>query len=137
MMAERIGVRMGALGEGFARGELDVTDDVRQPAGFLHGGALVTLADTVATIGAIGTAPPGRTVLTVNLTVAFVRPVRSGTITAEARELHRGHELAVWEVSVRDGEGRLAAAVVTTLSLRPWLAHAAGGGGPASPPLAG
>jgi 1,4-dihydroxy-2-naphthoyl-CoA hydrolase len=136
MMAERIGARMVALGDGFARGELDVTDDVRQPAGFLHGGALVTLADTVATIGAIGAAPPGRTVLTVNLTVAFTRPVRGGTIAAEARELHRGHELAVWDVTVRDGEGRLVAAVLATLSLRPWLT-ATGGGAPGGLSLTG
>jgi 1,4-dihydroxy-2-naphthoyl-CoA hydrolase len=120
MMAERTGVRMATLGEGFARGELDVSDDVRQPAGFLHGGALLTLADTVATVGAIAAAPPGRTVLTASLTVAFMRPVRSGTVIAEARELHRGGELSVWDVEVRDREARLIAKVLTTLSLRSW-----------------
>ena len=127
MMAERIGARMVTLGEGFARGELDVTDDVLQPAGFLHGGALVTLADTVAIVGAIAAAPPGRTVLTVDLTVAFIRPVRSGTVVAEARELHRGGEFAVWEVEVRDREARLVAKVLTTLCLRSWSTSAARG----------
>jgi 1,4-dihydroxy-2-naphthoyl-CoA hydrolase len=123
---------MATLAEGFARGELDVTDDVRQPAGFLHGGALVTLADTVATVGAIATAPPGRTVLTVNLTVAFVRPVHGGTVIAEARELHRGSEFAVWDVEVRDCEARLVATVLTTLCLRPWPGRTAEAGGLAS-----
>jgi 1,4-dihydroxy-2-naphthoyl-CoA hydrolase len=133
MMAERTGVRMVTLGEGSARGELDITDDVRQPGGVLHGGALVTLADTVASIGAIAAAPAGRTALTVNLTAAFIRPVHGGTVVAEARELHGGTELAVWEVVVRDSEARLVAKVMTTLRLRRWPRGTAEGGPAAGP----
>jgi 1,4-dihydroxy-2-naphthoyl-CoA hydrolase len=120
MMADRMGIRMATLGEGFARGELDVTDEVRQPAGVLHGGALVTLADTVASVGAIAAAPPGRTVLTVALSVAFMRAVHAGTVVAEGRELHRGSEFTVWDVDVRERDGRLVARVMVTLCVRPW-----------------
>jgi uncharacterized protein (TIGR00369 family) len=114
---DRIGIRLTEIDAGRARAELDVTDAVKQPIGILHGGAVVALADTAASVGMLASLPPGRTAVTLELKANFLRPVRGGTVVAVARELHRGNRFAVWEVDVSDQEHRPVAKLLATLRI--------------------
>ena len=54
----------------------------RQPLGFLHGGASVVLAETVASVGAYLAAPEGHTAFGMEINANHLRSKRSGTLTA-------------------------------------------------------
>ena len=96
--------------------ELMVTPKVHQPFGFLHGGATVALAESVASVGGFLNCPPGHAAFGLEINCNHLRKKREGTIRAVGRPLHVGRTTQVWEVKVYDEEGRLVAASRCTLA---------------------
>lgn len=93
--------------------ETEITSKHLNPAGVMHGGAIVTLADTIATIMTIYVY--GDTVTTTNLTVNYLKAVNTGKVTAVAVPLRKGKKLAVWDVKCYDIDGNMIAYVTATL----------------------
>ncbi|MFL7794522.1 MAG: PaaI family thioesterase [Anaerolineae bacterium] len=63
--------------------------DFAQGAGLMHGGALVSLADTAVVMAIKSILPPQTHFATTALEARFLRPVTRGTVTAEARVVSR------------------------------------------------
>jgi 1,4-dihydroxy-2-naphthoyl-CoA hydrolase len=82
--------------------------DVRhvQPLGYLHGGASVVLAETVATTGAWLNCPPGKVAFGSEINASHLRPKRSGTLTAVGTPVQVGSTNQVWEVLIRDEDDK-------------------------------
>ncbi len=78
-----------------------------QPAGLLHGGASVALAETLGSIGTLLHAGPDRPVVGIDINATHHRAGRSGLVTGTARPLHLGKTLAQWQIDVTDDAGRL------------------------------
>lgn len=90
--------------------ELTVGPAHLQAYGIVHGGVHAGIIESIASIGAaICAMPDGRTVVGLENHTTFVRAVRSGKLRAVAKPLTRGRRSHVWEGSVYDEEGRLAA----------------------------
>ena len=87
----------------------------RCTAGFvMHGGALMTLADTVGAVCAFLNLPAGATTSTVASSTALTRGVRKGSAHAVARPSHVGRSFITVLVDVTDDEGRPVAHVTQT-----------------------
>ena len=78
-----------------------------QPMGFLHGGASVVLAETVATVGAWLNCPEGKTAFGTEINASHLRPKREGTLTAVGKPVSVGSTNQVWEVQIRDEDDKL------------------------------
>ena len=102
-----------------------------QPYGLVHGGVYAAIAESLASAGtAFGVASEGKIALGEENTTSFLRPIRSGTIHAVARPLHRGRTRWIWDVEMRDDDGRLCAVTRMTVAVRmPEPARAAPGSG--------
>jgi uncharacterized protein (TIGR00369 family) len=77
------------------RGEItahvEMRDELRQPAGLLHGGVLASMAESMATIPTyFAVQAEGMTAQGLANQTNFLRPFLSGTIHAVARRRHRG-----------------------------------------------
>lgn len=100
--------------------ELDFRPELQQLTGVFHTGAILALADSTATWGAMRANQPDGQVaaeqfpLAVQLSVSLLRNTGEGTITAEARPIHRGRTMIVMETEVRDSRDRRLAVVTTT-----------------------
>ncbi|HEX4788948.1 MAG TPA: hotdog fold thioesterase [Actinospica sp.] len=81
-------------------------DGNRQPAGLLHGGASVALAETLGSIGAALHAGPGKLVVGVDINATHHRAAVAGRVTGTATPLHLGRGTATYEVVVTDEQGR-------------------------------
>jgi 1,4-dihydroxy-2-naphthoyl-CoA hydrolase len=80
--------------------------------GSMHGGALMTLADSVGAVCAFLNLPPGATgTATTSSTTSFLRALRRGSAHATARPLHVGRTSVVLVVEVVDDGGALVAHV--------------------------
>lgn len=79
--------------------------------GALHGGALMTLADSVGAVCAVLNLPPDAGTSTTSSSTVFLRGVRSGTVTATARPIHVGRSTIVVVTELRDDDGKLVAQV--------------------------
>jgi len=77
-----------------------------QPAGLLHGGASVALAETMGSIGAAMHAGPGSIVVGVDINATHHRSARSGVVTGVATPLHLGRSIASYEIVISDEQGR-------------------------------
>ena len=86
---------------------MPVTPQHHQPFGFLHGGASVALAETVASIGGYLNCPPGKAAFGLEINANHLRPVREGTLTAVGTPLHLGRSTHVWDIKITDERDRL------------------------------
>jgi 1,4-dihydroxy-2-naphthoyl-CoA hydrolase len=87
-------------------------------AGIMHGGALMTFADTAGALVAFLGLPQGASTATVTSTTQLFRPVSGGTVSAEALPLHRGRTTVTVQASLRDTEQRLVAQTTQIQAVR-------------------
>lgn len=105
---ERVVARMG------------VGPKVHQPFGFLHGGASVALAETVASIGAwMNVDQATEIVMGIEINANHLRAKRDGVVTATATALHVGRRTQVWDVRIADEAGKVICASRCTLAVVP------------------
>lgn len=101
---------------GFARLHMDIRECHTNPAGFVHGGAFSTLANT-----AVGVAccTVGARTVTLNITTDFIGNVREGSVaTAEARVLHRGRRTVILSAKIADESGRLLCQTMASMFIK-------------------
>jgi uncharacterized protein (TIGR00369 family) len=93
-------------------------DGNRQPAGLLHGGASVALAETLGSIGAALHAGPGKLVVGVDINATHHRAAVAGRVTGTATPLHLGRGTATYEVVLTDEQGRRVCTARITCLIR-------------------
>jgi 1,4-dihydroxy-2-naphthoyl-CoA hydrolase len=81
-------------------------DGNRQPAGLLHGGASVALAETLGSVGAALHAGPDKLVVGVDINATHHRAAVSGLVTGTATALHLGRTVATYEIVITDEQDR-------------------------------
>jgi uncharacterized protein (TIGR00369 family) len=114
------GLQITEAGDGVMRGHVPVRDEIKQPAGLVHGGVYAAVAESLATNGtALAVVADGNTAMGLSNLTSFLRPITAGTITAVARARHRGRTTWVWEVEITDDAGRLCVITRVTVAVRP------------------
>jgi uncharacterized protein (TIGR00369 family) len=88
--------------EGRARLQMPFLVDFAQGAGLMHGGALVSLADTAVVMAIKSIVAPGTHFATVRMTTDFLRPVREGLVTARAQVISVEGRILEGRARVRD-----------------------------------
>jgi 1,4-dihydroxy-2-naphthoyl-CoA hydrolase len=88
-------------------------------AGIMHGGVLMSLADTAGALVAFLGLPEGATTATITSTSQMFRPVSGGTVRAVAVPLHRGRTTVTVQTSLYDSEQRLVAQTTQIQVVRP------------------
>ena len=99
---------------------MPVESQVLQPYGIVHGGAYAALAESLTSKATYETVGPDNVAFGQTNDTSFLRPVFSGTVTADARAKHRGSTTWVWEVEMRDDDDRLCAVSRVTIAVRPF-----------------
>ena len=87
--------------------------------GVMHGGALMSLADTAGALVAFLGLPDGATTATITSTTQLLRPVTGGTVRAVAVPLHRGRTTVTAQASLYDDDGWLVAQTTQVQAVRP------------------
>lgn len=88
--------------------------DLCTSAGLMHGGALMSLADSAGAWCAFLHLPPGASTTTVESKTNLLRAVTAGDVEAVARPLHTGRQFIVVDTELRDRDGRLVARTTQT-----------------------
>ena len=95
--------------------EMIVRDELCNGGGILHGGALMSFADTLGACATTLNLPEGAGTTTVESKTNFLAPAPSGTkVIGECLPLHRGRRTMVWQTRITSAEGRLIAVVTQT-----------------------
>jgi len=86
--------------------------------GIMHGGALMSLADSTGALVAFLGLPEGASTATVTSTTQLLRPVSAGSVRAVAVPLHRGRSVVTVQTSLHDSDKRLVAQTTQVQAVR-------------------
>ncbi len=87
-------------------------------AGVLHGGVLMSLADSAGALVTFLGLPEGATTATASSSTQLMRPVTGGTVRAVAVPLHRGRTTVTAQTSMLDDAERLVAQTTQVQAVR-------------------
>lgn len=88
-----------------------------QGAGLMHGGALVSLADTAVVMAIKSIVPPGSHFATTKMEVNFLHPVKKGIVTAKAKVVSRVERSIEGRATVFDEEQRPVMEFLSTFKI--------------------
>jgi len=80
----------------------------------VHGGAIMSLADTLGAIGTVLNLPAGAVTSTIESKTNFLSAGRGPHLIGESTPLHIGRNTMVWQTVVSDADGRRVAVVTQT-----------------------
>lgn len=87
---------------------MPVHSPTQQPMGYLHGGASLALAETVGSAGSLFLVDPTKfNVFGMQVTGNHISSIREGWVIARATIIHQGRTSHVWDVEIRDTDGKL------------------------------
>jgi uncharacterized protein (TIGR00369 family) len=113
---EYLGIRFTHADPEVVRAELTVRKEIcTMPAAVLHGGAVMSLADTLGAVATFLNLPPGAGTTTLESKTNFVRaaPIDT-TVSGECTPIHRGKSTMVWQTRITSAEGDLLAVITQT-----------------------
>ena len=116
-----LGIEFDTSEQDVVRAKLTLRKALFAPNGYVHAGAIVTLADTACGYGCMLNLPEGATgFTTIELKTNFLRSAQpKTTIVCEAALVHGGRTTQLWDATVTDAESRpMALFRATQLLLR-------------------
>ena len=107
-MIDRLGIRFTAVGEGWVEASMPVDERTFRPGGFLHGGANLALAETVAGLGSMLMVDNQEfDILGIQVSGNHTGSVAEGSVQARAGIVHAGFQTHLWNVEIRSESGKL------------------------------
>lgn len=117
-LVSHLGIRYLEVGEDFLSAEMPVDARTKQPAGILHGGASVALAETLGSTGAnLVVDREKKLCVGLEINANHVRAMREGSVRGTARPLHIGGTTQVWEIRITDEKDRLVCVSRITMAV--------------------
>lgn len=116
-LADKMGIEILELTPTFGVATMPAEGN-RQPLGIVHGGAYVVLAETLGSMCATLAAGVGRHAVGIEINASHTKSAKGGLVTATARAINVGRNLATHEIAVDDEEGNRLSTVRITNFLR-------------------
>jgi 1,4-dihydroxy-2-naphthoyl-CoA hydrolase len=114
------GLRLLEVSDTEVRAEVPVREELKQPAGLVHGGVYASIAEAIASIATgMSVLEEGLVAMGMSNSTSFLRPILAGAVHAHASRLHRGRTTWIWDVRFSDDEDRLCAVTRMTIAVRP------------------
>ena len=113
-----LGIELVEAGDDYLKARMPVDHRTRQPAGVLHGGVSVVLAETLASWAAAFVVDPTKFhCVGQEINANHVRAVESGWVYGVARPIHLGRSSHVWDVRIHDEMDRLVCVSRVTMAV--------------------
>jgi uncharacterized protein (TIGR00369 family) len=117
-MIAHLGIEFLEVGDDYLSGRLPVDARTVQPFGILHGGASVTLAETLGSAAANWCVDYAEKMCVgLDINANHVRAAQAGYVIGTARPLHLGSSTHVWEVRIEDEQAQLVCIARLTMAV--------------------
>lgn len=117
-LVTHLGIRYTEVGEDYLMAVMPVDARTKQPAGILHGGASVALAETLGSTGAnLVVDRKQKLCVGLDINANHIRAMRTGQVTGTARPLHIGGSTQVWEIRITNDEEKLVCIARITMAV--------------------
>ncbi|MGL4674276.1 MAG: PaaI family thioesterase [Wohlfahrtiimonas sp.] len=96
-----LGILFTVSEDGYVEATMPVDARTIQSYGYLHGGATIALAETVAGVGTFSIALPEKSCVGMQISASHISSARTGeTVVAKGQIVHRGKSTHVWDVNI-------------------------------------
>ena len=117
-MNSAIGIEVTDVGDDFICGKMPVDKRTVQRFGILHGGASVTLAESLGSIiGSMQIDLNTEMVVGVEINANHLKPVRDGWVYGNAAPIRIGKKIQVWEIKITNEKNELVCISRLTLAV--------------------
>lgn len=118
-LVEHLGIEFCGFGEDYLQARMPVDHRTVQPFRILHGGASVSLAETVGSVASLLCLDDVSTQMAVGLEINanHLRSARQGFVTATARPARIGRQIHVWNIEIKDDEQTLICVSRLTMAI--------------------
>ncbi len=107
-MGEYLGIEFTGLGDNFLAATMPVDHRTCQPYGLLHGGASVTLAETLGSVASAMVVDHKRNMCVgLEINANHIRSAKSGKVTGTCTPVHLGKTTHVWDIRIHDENEKL------------------------------
>ena len=107
-MVAHIGIEFLEVGDDYIKARMPVDHRTVQPAGLLHGGASVTLAETLGSVAAnLCVDMSQKMCVGLDINANHIRAVTSGFVYGIVRPIHIGGLTQVWEIRITNEQDKL------------------------------
>lgn len=119
-LLQSLGIEIVSLEKDKVVMTMPVDHRTHQPAGYLHGGASVALAETAASIGAyLHIDSEKYNVFGIEINANHIKSKREGIVTATAKPYHVGRRTMVWDIQIVDEQEQLICISRCTIGVVP------------------
>jgi 1,4-dihydroxy-2-naphthoyl-CoA hydrolase len=118
-LMEQLGIEYLEVKEGSVKAKMPVDKRTKQPFNYLHGGASIALAETIASLGsAVLVDLEKNDVRGAAVNTNHIGAVTRGFVYAEAKLIHRGSITHVWDIEIKDQGGyRISVSRITVITI--------------------
>jgi 1,4-dihydroxy-2-naphthoyl-CoA hydrolase len=97
---------------------MPVDDRTKQPLGYLHGGASVVLAESIASIGAwLNIDISTKNAFGLEINANHIRPMTAGVVKGIGIPIHIGSSTQIWSISVMNQDSKLVCTSRCTIAV--------------------
>ena len=115
-----LGIQFTEIGDNYIKATMPVDDRTRQPAGILHGGASVVLAETLGSVASNLVLNPDRNMgVGLEVNANHLRMVKSGFVTGICTPIHIGGKTHIWDIKLYNYEGKMTCVSRLTVAVVP------------------
>ena len=115
---EALGIELTSVGTDSLSGKMPVDQRTKQPAGILHGGASVVLAESLGSI-ASNLVIDNRHSIAVgqSINANHIRPGIKGFVYGHCTPIHLGKRSHVWHIEIKNDEDKLVCICRLTMAI--------------------
>lgn len=113
-------IQFTTIGENSVTATMPVDERTHQPAGILHGGASVVLAETLGSIASFMCIDPEfYQAVGLEINANHLRPVKNGKVTGICTVIHKGAKTHIWDIKIYDDRGKMNCISRLTVAIIP------------------
>ena len=117
-LVEHLDIQFLEVGDDYIKASMPVDRRTVQPAGFLHGGASVVLAETLGSVAAYLCIDASKKyVVGVEVNANHVRSVKDGQVIGTVKPIHIGNKTQVWQIRIVNDQEKLVCISRITLAV--------------------
>lgn len=119
-LADLVGITYTEIGDDYLKATMPVDERTKQPAGILHGGASVVLAESMGSIASNLIVDPEKLMgVGLEINANHLRPVSSGIVTGVCKPIHIGNKTHVWDIKLFNEAGKMTCVSRLTVAIIP------------------
>ncbi len=116
--SDALGIAFTASGIDWLEASMPVDQRTRQPAGLLHGGASVLLAETLGSVaGNLCIDRQRQACVGLEINANHLKGVSAGNVVGRVSPIHIGRSTQVWDIRIRNAQDQLVCISRLTLAV--------------------